>query len=64
MTGGLNIHFILIIPQITPDGLKASPGKTLNHKVGLGSASPKIGPGSTLLSSTAVFPFLIFLKCV
>lgn len=54
MTGGLNIHFILIIPQITPGGLKASPGKALNRKVGLGNASLKICSGSTL-SSAAVF---------
>lgn len=56
MTGGLNIHFILIIPQITLGGLKASPGKTRNRKVGLGSASLKIRSGSTL-SSAAVFLF-------
>ena len=38
MAGGSNIHFILIIPQITPSNLKAAPGKiSLNHKVGLGA---------------------------
>ena len=46
--------FILIIPQITAGRLKASACKTLNRKVGLGSASLKIRPGSTL-SSAAVF---------
>lgn len=61
MTGGLNIHFILIIPQITPGSLKASPGKSLNRKVGLGGASLKICSGSTL-SSTAVFIFNFFLN--
>ena len=27
MAGGSNIHFILIIPQITPSNLKSAPGK-------------------------------------
>lgn len=32
MTGGWNIHFILIIPQITPSNLKASPSKISTWK--------------------------------
>lgn len=46
MTGGSNIHFILIIPQITPSNLKASPGKISLSKIPLSYQNHKVGLGT------------------
>lgn len=41
--GGWNIHFILIIPQITPSNLGASPGKIYTYKYFLISLNHDVG---------------------